>query len=157
MRDKQRARRFVQDTDQDRQEAAAVVRSAFPGHLKVHRTLRYGISRARNGSDCNPVFRLRQWIRSLHATGSPRERAELLVADLVCLIEECWGTGTNWRAAMILEQQADSAEDEVQVETLVDEQHLPEWIERKKQAMAVDRVAIAAAERHLRNRGAIAA
>ena len=148
-RHQQPSRALVQDERHELDHAAAVVRELFPGHHKALGPFRYGVSRARNGSTDNPIYRLRQWIRLLHLTGAPRARAELIVTDLHGLIEELWGGNEDFEAAMLRQQEADAAE-EVAETRARDPLALPEWIAAKRREIAAGLEAIAAAGRHLR-------
>lgn len=140
--------RLVQD-ERDREVAAQVVREVFgavPG--KRLGTDRTSISRAMNGSDCNPLNRLRRWARRAAINGVPREVAELLVADVRAAISAAYGDhDICYREALRLEHEADLAEDRPQLAAFEDPAHLPEWLAGAKRYRAILDVAIAAGER----------
>ena len=148
-RHQQPIRALVQDERHELDHAAAVVREVFPGHHKALGSFRYGVSRARNGSPDNPIYRVRQWIRLLHLTGAPRARAELIAADIQGLIEELWGGHEDFEAALLRQQEADAAEDVAETRAR-DPKALPEWIAAKRREIATGLEAVAAASRRLR-------
>lgn len=85
---------LVRVVDELADDAAAIVRTAFPTHLKaltivpgVHTT---AISRARAGCRSNPLFRAALWILAAHRAGMPRDSAQLLADWLDDVVERCW-------------------------------------------------------------------
>lgn len=143
-------RQFVRDAH-DRQAAAAVIRHVFedvPGkRLRKDRT---SISRAANGSECNPLYRLRRYVRLAAEIGIPRERVELVAVEIRAAIEEAYGSAvTDWREALRIEHAADVHEDEVQMDAYDNPSLLPEWLERAKAARAALDISIASVEREI--------
>ncbi|HLS33499.1 MAG TPA: hypothetical protein VK039_07910 [Brevibacterium sp.] len=141
--------RFVRDADAA--EAAGVARAIFgetPGkRLREDRT---SISRAMHGSECNPLRRLRRWIRRAHEVGVPVERVHLILADLRAAILDAYGEASDYREACRAMRRAAAEADGLQLDAMADPDVIPIWIARAKRHAAALDVAIAAAEREAR-------
>lgn len=110
----------VRITESLRESAAAIVREAFPGRLKVFGTVpgvhRTGISRARAGCSTSPLFRLALWFLALRRAGLPAARARLMVAWLDSLVRRLWSPcSSDIDALSRAEQSAEAAETELQL------------------------------------------
>lgn len=149
MHEQPRIRLLREDSHQE--TAAQVARKVFgevPG--KRFGTDQTSISRAMNGSQCNPLYRLRRWIRRAREARVPVERVYLILADLRAAILDAYGEASDYREACRAMRRAAAEADGVQLDAMADPDVIPIWIARAKQHAAALDVAIAAAEREAR-------
>jgi hypothetical protein len=139
----------------DRVQAADVIRRAFPARLKRWGTSRFAISRARNGSTDNFLYRAAQAIRIGRRSGAmTKDQAMLLPVHLMAVIEAEFSQLPSFEVATLSEQIFDGLEDEAQMRALVDAACLHEYPPVAKAHIAKQLVAVASAEAELVRRRA---
>jgi hypothetical protein len=129
-----------------REPCAAAVRAAFEGApLKRFPRISYAISRARQGSDCNPVYRLSTWCVALRRARQGRERAQQLVDALQATVDALWPASDECLEVLSLrEQRADTLEDVHQLAHAQGERGAAAlWLEALERRQAVSAVLIA--------------
>lgn len=142
----------MSDDERDRLRAGEIMRELFPTP-ELLGTARYAICRARNNSRDNFWYRMRSALRRGVATHAlTRERVMILVADLLALIEELFGTPTDWHAASLAEQELDGAEDVAQLRAHDNPAYLAVYVTHARRVVAAELVLIAAAEREIARR-----
>lgn len=102
--------------DLERRRSARVVREMFDGRPLPDSTLRYGISRAQNGDESNPVYRLVAWFDLARKAGHGRDAADAVIAYLDGQAAHIWSEGDDcFHVASAAEQEIDGLEDVVQL------------------------------------------
>lgn len=109
------------------------------------------LSRATNGGDCNPLYRLASVLVMLKRLGMGRERAQRMVDWFQALVDLIWGDeAPDFDEAMEKETDLDAADEPHQMRAVRgDADALRAWIAVKRESRAFDAVAIRAATHRL--------
>ncbi len=154
------AREDVRVMDALRAEAAMEVERLFDGvsGKRINMALvpgirRHSISRAANGCDGNPLYRLPSWFVLCRRLGVPKERLQRVIDWLQRCLDRAYDDVPAPELEDVLreEQERDAAEDvaEMRVATGGDVEDLREWLSRIMDRHAYDRTVIAAVSRRL--------
>lgn len=149
------ARKDVRDLDAVRLEAAQEVGRLFDGVTgkRINGALvpgitRHAISRAINGCDGNPLYKLPSWFVLCRRLGVPKARLQRIIDWLQEKLNEAYDDAPAPSLEEVLreEQEKDAAEDvaEMRVATGGGEPALQEWLERILDRHAYDGTVIAA-------------
>lgn len=154
------AREDARGLDALRAEAAREVGLLFDGvsGKRINMALvpgltRHGISRAMNGCDGNPLYRLPSWFVLCRRVGVPKDRLQRVLDWLQRCLDRAYDDvpTPNLEDVLREEQERDAAEDvaEMRVATGGSAEDLRAWLDRLLDRHAYDRTVIAAVSRRL--------
>ncbi|HET7321691.1 MAG TPA: hypothetical protein VFI96_04280 [Longimicrobiaceae bacterium] len=114
---------------------------------------RHSVSRAMNGCDSNPLYRLPSWFVLCRRIGIPKARLQRILDWLQRKLDEAYeGAPTPTLEEIHREEQArDAAEDVAQMHaaTTGEREALAEWLDRVRERRAFDATVIACVEMEL--------